>query len=128
MSESKWWKDQRVMGAGNGPGTVDQAPPYQVIVEFDSQPGMYFMFHPDGRRDERDLYPTLFPIDTERPKERVKKRVEGWVIWFVQNNAPQSLSCISFSSIHLATQSAVYNNTHITPLGTPEHVVKEWEE
>jgi hypothetical protein len=134
MSKSKWWVGQRVHACGWGEGVVKKIVDgdiYPIKVSFGINRSEAFA--EDGKWRFDIPYPVLFPIDTERPKATVKRRVEGWVVWYTFKSKPDMPYCVSYPSLDDANKSSVCNrplycNTDIIPLGPPEHIVKEWEE
>lgn len=127
MSESKWWKGQRVFGAGQGPGTIIESPETGLIVEFDTQQGNFFRFNLNGMRDVRNLFPTLFPIDTEGPKENVKQlfRYDCWVNAYIVSGD----TVPTFGDSQVSREAAILKRGNILRyVGDPIHIVHEWEE
>ncbi len=59
----------------------------------------------------------------ERPKKKVKKRIEGWINFYPNNRYPNNFSSEIFSTKEAADESA-----GSARLGEAHHIVHEWEE
>lgn len=123
MTKSKWWVGQRVHACGWGEGMVigvNLPHSYSVIVQFQSRREL---FTEDGKFTHSHTSPTLFPIDTERPKEKAKRRVEGWANFYQWN-----IKDVVAWGLHDSQAEADKFAIDAYRLGPACHIIHEWEE
>lgn len=125
-TKSRWWVGQRVHACAYGDHKVTVilgSGEYPVGVDIGDRT---IYFSEDGLEYLSHRRPTLFPIDTEPPRVKVKKRVEGWINLYPD---VQGTSHIRAGFEIYTTEQEADDCAHVEKrFGPAHHIIHEWEE